>query len=157
MDGIFKRGMVALLAGAMIGLTACGDSAPPTFASPADELDRIESAGDLECERLRPDYWFCQGEAGFAHLYTAKAPGVAEPLVARVMLEGDTGLNADIAGLYGFSADDLEALVAGGSAVTRGGFTLLMDPTWKQPVIRGSTGSKETGQEAGKESGGEAN
>ena len=137
---------LVLLAGILL-LAACGD-VPPTFKEPAEELARIKDAGDLECERLRPDYWFCQSQAGFAHLYTAKAPGVAEPMVSRVMLEGDTDLNAEIAELYGFTEDDLVSLDAGGKPLTRGGFTLLMDPTWQQPVIRGASGKQDSGKSA---------
>lgn len=148
MDRSIKFG---LLAGILV-LAACGD-VPPTFKEPAEELARIKDAGDLECERLRPDYWFCQNQAGFAHMYTAEAPGVAEPMVARVMLEGDSDLDAEIAELYGFSADDLASIETGGKPLTRGGFTLLMDPTWQQPVIRGSTGKNDASQDAGQGNG----
>lgn len=137
---------ISLVAGIFL-LAAC-DDIPATFSEPAEELARIQEAGELDCERLRPDYWFCQSKAGFVHLYTVKVSGVAEPMVARVMLEGDQDLNAEIAELYGFSADDLaslENLESSDGAVTEGGFTLLLDPTWKQPVIRGST-ARDTAQ-----------
>ncbi|MDX1453934.1 MAG: hypothetical protein R3217_00605 [Gammaproteobacteria bacterium] len=119
-------------------LSACGSEPPATFASAAEEISRIEDAGDLSCDKQRPDYWFCQGDGGFAHLNTAPAPGVAQPLVSSVMLEGNADVNAALAELYGFTPEDVAAVSADQGAVTRGGFTLLLDPTWKQPVVRGA-------------------
>lgn len=136
-----------LLATAVL-LSACSPDVPENFAAPAEERERLVDALDAECNKERANYWFCTAENGFFHVFTEQSEH-AGLLVKQVMLDRNSSpeMMAEAAELYGFSPEQVQAVVQGSQAsVESGPFILLLDATWNEPVIQLATPGVRTAQ-----------